>query len=112
MDLSQQVAAIAKNMGCAYTLKGEPMSHEKVFALTGLLPAFMRRADQLSTFCFGYGLGLTFDRAENTTLGVVVQMDTSVPMVLRLLCVTDILHEFMQQADSQEAISLDELLSD
>lgn len=112
MDLSGQVSAIAQNMGCQYTLRGEPISYEKAFSLTGLLPAILRRADQLCSFCLGYGLGLTFDRSENTTLGVTVQMDSVTPTVLRLLCITDILYEFMQQADSPQAIPLDELLSD
>ena len=39
-------------------------------------------------------------------------MDTVTPQVLRLLCITDVLHEFMQQAPSPTAISLDELMLD
>src|SRR5579872_848747 len=108
MSLSQQLSAIAQSMGCKYTVKGEPIGYDKVFSETGLLPAIMRRADQLCSFCMGYGLGLTFDRSESATLGVVVQMDATTPNVLRLLCVTDVLHEFMQQAPSPEAISLDD----
>lgn len=99
-------------MGCRYTIKGEPIAYEQVFSQTGLLPAIMRRADQLSSFCLGYGLGLTFERSENATLGVVVQMDTAVPEALRLLCATDVLHEFMHQAPSPDAIALDDLMLD
>ena len=112
MEFSKQVEGVAKEMGCTYTLKGEPITLEQVFSITGLLPAFLRRADQLCTFCLGYGLGLTFERSDGAKLGVVAQMDLTTPTTLRLLCVTDILYEFMQQAGGAENISLDELLSD
>ena len=112
MEITKQLAAIAESMGCRYTLKGEPIGYEQVFAPTGLLPAFMRRADQLCSFCLGYGLGLTFERAESGLLGVVVQFDKVVPEVLRLLCVTDVLYEFMHQSHSHEAIELDSLLQE
>ncbi len=112
MDFSKQLTTVAEAMGCKYTIKGNPVSYEHVFSTTGLLPAIMRRADQLSSFCLGYGLGLTFERSDSAQLGVVVQMDSSTPTVLRLLCATDVLHEFMQQAASKEAISLDDLMLD
>lgn len=99
-------------MGCRYLVKGEPIPMEKVFSPTGLLPAIMRRSDQLCSFCLGYGLGLTFERSDGAMLGVVLQMDDVTPNVLRLLCTTDVLHEFMQQAPSPDAISLDDLLLD
>lgn len=112
MSLSQQLSAIAEAMGCRYTVRGEPVAYSHVFSETGLLPAILRRADQLCSFCLGYGLGLTFERSESATLGVVVQMDAATPNVLRLLCATDVLHEFMQQAPSPDAISLDDLMTD
>ncbi len=112
MEISQQLAAIAKAMNCRYTLKGEPVSYEQVFSPTGLMPGIFRRADQLCSFCLGYGLGVTFDRSENATLGVVAQFDGTTPTVLRLLCATDVLHEFMQQAASPDVVSLDDLMMD
>jgi len=112
MDLPQYLAAVAKAMGCRYTLKGETIAHEQVFSQTGLLPAILRRADQLCSFCMGYGLGLTFERSESAQLGVVVQWDNTTPISLRLLCATDVLYEFLHQAPSPEAISLDDLLND
>lgn len=112
MNISEQLAAIAKGMGCRYTIKGEPIAYEQVFSPQGLLPAIFRRADQLSSFCLGYGLGLTFERSENATLGVVVIFDNNVPNVLRLLCATDVLHEFMQQSASHDVVSLDDLMLD
>lgn len=112
MDITQQLSAVAQAMGCHYTLKGDPIPYDKVFSPIGLLPAILRRADQLCSFCLGYGLGLTFERSDSATLGVVVQMDSTTPNVLRLLCILDVLYEFMQQAASPEAISLDELMLD
>jgi intracellular multiplication protein IcmS len=112
VEFSKQLECVAKEMGCRYTVKGEPMPLEQVFSITGLLPALLRRADQLCTFCLGYGLGVTFERSDAAKLGVVAQMDLTTPNILRLLCVTDILHEFMQQAAGADSISLDELLSD
>lgn len=112
MNLSQQLAAVATNMGCRYKVKGEPIAYEQVFSQTGLLPAIMRRADQLCSFCLGYGLGLTFDRSDSAMLGVVVQMDNTIPNILRLLCATDVLNEFMQQAPSPDSINLDDLMLD
>lgn len=99
-------------MGCRYTIKGEPVAYEHVFSPSGLLPAIFRRADQLCSFCLGYSLGLTFERSESATLGVVVQFDSLTPTVLRLLCATDVLHEFMQQSAAQDLVPLDDLMLD
>ena len=99
-------------MGCGYTVKTAPIAYEIVFAPTGLLPAILRRADQLCSFCLGYGLGLTFERSDSAMLGVVVLLDNATPTVLRLLTVTDVLFEFMQQAADPSAISLDDLMLD
>ncbi|HEV2524063.1 MAG TPA: type IV secretion IcmS family protein [Gammaproteobacteria bacterium] len=112
MDISTQLAAVAKAMGCQYTIKGEPVTYEHVFSTMGLLPAILRRADQLCSFCLGYGLGLTFERSESATLSVTVLFDPVTPTTLRLLCATDVLHEFMQQAPSPTKIALDDLMTD
>lgn len=112
LSIPEQLSAVAKAMGCQYTVRGEPIPHEKVFSPLGLLPSIMRRADQLCSFCMGYGLGLTFERSENAMLGAVVQFDTTTPNALRLLCATDVLYEFMQQASSQDSIPLDDLMLD
>lgn len=112
MDIPEQLIAVAKAMGCSYTVRGEPISFEQVFSPTGLLPAILRRADQLCSFCLGYGLGVTFERLETAMTGVVVQFDTVTPVVLRLLCATDVLYELMQQAASPDAIALDDLMTE
>jgi intracellular multiplication protein IcmS len=112
LSLSQQLITVAKAMGCRYTIRGEPIAYEQVFSETGLLPAILRRADQLCSFCLGYGLGLTFERSENSMLGIAIQLDAATPNVLRLLCATDVLYEFMHHAPSAELIPLDDLMAD
>lgn len=112
MDFPQQLAAVAKSMGWRYTVKGEPIAYEQVFSPVGLLPAIMRRADQLCSFCLGYGLGLTFERSETALLNVMVQWDKDTPASLRLLCATDVLYEFLHRDPTQATISLDDLMND
>lgn len=112
MDFSAHLKAISQSIGCQYTVKGEAISMDQVFSLTGLLPALMRRADQLCSFCMGYGLGLSFENVEAAKLGVTVRFDNNTPLVLRLLCVTDVLYEFINRAPSVNSVPLDDLMSD
>lgn len=112
LDFSAQLKAISQSIGCEYTVKGEPVSVDHVFSLTGLLPALLRRADQLCSFCLGYGLGLSFENGQAAKLGVVVRLDDHTPSVLRLLCVTDVLYEFINRASSVKNVPLDDLMSD
>lgn len=111
MEFSKQLGYVAKSLECSFTVKGQPISYEKVFSKDGLLPAFMRRADQLCSFCLGYGLGLNFE-SSGGMVGATVTMDDKVPTSLRLLCVTDVIIELMQNSPSSDVISLDELMVD
>lgn len=111
-DLVQQMVAIAAALECKFTLKGESISADKVFAREGLLPAIMRRADQLSSFCLGYGLGVTFEKADSAILGVTIEFDSKTANSLRLLCATDALIEIMQHSPTADATPLDSLLLD
>jgi len=111
-DIVQQLGAIAAALECKFMLKGESISIDKVFARTGLLPAFMRRADQLCSFCLGHGLGVTFEKADAAILGVSVDFDAATPSSLRLLCAADVLIEIMQQSPTHDVTTLDSLLLD
>jgi len=111
-NLQQRMITVSNSMGCKFFLKGEPIPTEKVFAPNGLLPAIMRRADQLCSFCLGSNLGATFERSEGTMLGVMVTLNDQVPMVLRILCATDILAELVQGSPSIKNISVDTLAAD
>lgn len=111
-DIALQVAAIAKELGCKFTIKGNVVNPVEIFAEKALLPAIMRRADQLCSFCLGYGLGVDFARADGTMLGVAVNFDDKGASALRLLCAADVLVEIVQNSPNPEEVALDELMLD
>lgn len=112
MDMSEYVGKIARTMGARFVLNGRPMTIEEVFAPTGLLPAIARRADQLSSLCLGYGIGISFEEAEGSILGVKVIFDDITPNVLRMLCITDVLAELVQATPKGDMTPLDQLMYD
>ena len=112
MQISDQLVAIAKVLRCSFTLKDQPVSLERVFSEDGLLPAIMKRADQLCSFCLGYGLGVSFEDVQSGLLGARVKFDEATPNALRLLCAADVLVELMQNSPSREITPLDDLLYD
>ena len=111
-EIVHQIAAIAKALECNFTLNGESISIEKAFSKQGLLPAIMRKADQLCSFCLGYNLGLTFEKIDGALLGVRVEFDKATSNALRLLCVADVIIEIIQHAPSPDIVPLDELMVD
>ena len=112
MDMSQQICKIVKVMGARFSLNGRPMTIDEVFAPAGLLPAIARRADQLCSLCLGYGIGVTFEEAEGSTLGVRVVFDDITPNILRMLCITDVVYELTQSTPRGEMTALDQLMYD
>ena len=112
MEVSDLIIKVARTMGARFSLNGRPMTAEEVFAPTGLLPAIARRADQLSSLCLGYGIGATFEETEGTVLGVKVVFDDITPNALRVLCMTDVLHELVQSSQRGEMTALDQLMYD
>jgi intracellular multiplication protein IcmS len=112
MDIGKQMCAIAKAMRVNFSFNDRPMTHKEVFAYNGLLPAISRRADQLCSLCLGYSLGLTFDEAEESVLGIKVTFDDVTPNSLRLLCLMDVLNELVQSSSNKELVALDELMYD
>src|SRR5436190_8416661 len=112
VDIGQQMVRAARLMNAQFSLNGRPMTMEEVFNPTGLLPGIARRADQLSSLCLGYGIGVTFEEAEGTPLGVKVIFDEITPNVLRLLTMIDVLNELMKATPRGEVTALDQLLYD
>ena len=112
MDIAQQIIKVVRVMGVRFSLNGRPMTAEEVFAPTGLLPGISRRADQLCSLCLGYGIGVTFEEAEGSVLGVKVIFDDITPNVLRMLCITDVIHELTQSTPRGEMTPLDQLMYD
>lgn len=111
-DVKKQLVSIAKTLRANFCLNGKMITPEEVFVETGLLPAIARRADQLSSLCMGYGIGVTFEDDQNTLLGVRVSFDDTTPNTLRLLCLSDVLCELIQTSPSRDVTPLDSLLSD
>jgi intracellular multiplication protein IcmS len=112
VDFGKTLGLVAQEMKIGFTLHDKTIAIDSVFADTGLLPAFLRRADQLCNFCMGYGLGLTFDPAENSQLGIKVVFNNEVPNVLRLMCAVEILFELAEAARNRTSIPLDDLMYD
>lgn len=111
-DIRKNMALIAAAMNAKFYLNDRFVTFEEVFSDTGLLPAIARRADQLCSLCLGYGLGVTFDEAENAILGSRVIFDEVTPNVLRLLCMADVINELIQGGPSRDYTPLDELMYD
>lgn len=112
MELKDGLSRIAKNLDINFTLSGRPLIYSEVFSDMGLLPAIAKRADQLCSLCLGYGIGVTFTEAEGSRLGIKSVFDEATPIVLRYLCITDVLYEMMRMSPSPNQISLDELMYD
>lgn len=112
MEIGKDLALISREMNVSFTLTGKPIPAEEVFLNNNLLPAIIRRADQLCSFCLGYGLGITFDEASDARLGVYVKFDNVVPYVLRIMCATEILYELMESSPDRTVIALDDLMYD
>lgn len=112
MDISVELAKVVRLMGGRFSLNGRPMTVDEVLAPSGLLPAIARRADQLSSLCLGYGIGVTFEEAEGSTLGVRAVFDDITPNVLRLLCMADVMNELMQNTPGGDMAPLDQLMYD
>lgn len=110
--LTQKLIKVGKSLNTRFTLHSKPLAWEEIFSDTGLLPAIARRADQLCSLCLGYGLGVSFDQAEGTVLGIKAKFDESTPSTLRVLCIIDVLQEIIKNSRSPGDVSLDELMYD
>ncbi len=112
MDFTTKLPKLARVLKANFTLNDRPIGYTEVFADVGLLPAIARRADQLCSLCMGYGIGVTFEEAEKSTLGTRVIFDEITPNVIRLLCIADVISELMHAAPSLDVTPLDELMYD
>lgn len=111
-NISTSMSLIAATLHAKFYLNDRFVSFDEVFSDKGLLPALTKRADQLCSLCLGYGLGATYDEAEEALLGIRVVFDEVTPNVLRLLCITDVVSELIQGGPSKDYTPLDELMYD
>ncbi len=112
MELQQRLEAIARETKKTFTLKGRPISYAEMFANSGILPGLAKRADQLSSLCLGYGLGIKLEDDSDALLGAKVQFDQYTPDILRLFCIVDSLYDLIRMSPSSNEVPLDELLYD
>ncbi len=110
MNLTKYLCSLTESLNCKFTLRGQAVPTEKLFADTGLLPGLLRKADQLSQFCLGHDLGIRFEDAPGTMLGNKAELNDKISDGLRLLCLLDVMMEIIYAAPSREAVPLDELL--
>lgn len=111
-ELIKQIHQIAKTLGAKFTFNDKAISIEDALSDTGLLPAISRRADQLCSLCLGYGIGISFEEAEKTTLGVKVVFDDVTPNSLRYVCIADVIAELINASPNKPVTPLDELMYD
>ena len=95
-----------------FSLNGSQMQVEEVFKEDGMLPAIAKRADQLSSLCLGYGIGVKFEDLKESKLGMKVIFDDITPNVLRYLTILDVVNELMRNKDHAGLTPLDELMYD
>ena len=112
MDIQDKLINMARALNASFTLNDKPITMREVFDDGGLLPAIARRADQLCSLCLGYGIGISFEEADKSVLGVRVIFDEVTPNVLRFLCITDVLAELIKSGPTPEVTPLDELMYD
>ena len=111
-ELVDKLKIITKKLNTTFTLKGRPLSLDELFSEAGVLPGLARRADQLSSLCLGYGLGVKLEDEEKGLLGKKVKFDEFTPEIIRIFCIIDVIHEFVRSAPMKGEVSVDELLYD
>lgn len=112
MSIQNQLITISKAMNVIFTLNDQKISYEEVFKDSGMLPALARRADQLSSLCLGYGIGVSFDEHEQSRLGTRVVFDDVTPDIIRVLCIVDVIFELLKSSVEKDRVALDELMYD
>ncbi len=112
MSISEIIVRITNDINTTFILNDKPIKSKEALSEKGLLPAIARRADQMLTLCVGYGIGISFDEADNSILGVKVIFDNVTPESLRILCILDVVMDIIEYSEDKQKVPLDELLYD
>lgn len=110
--VTQFCCRFSESMAMQFVLRDRKVAYEEIFSSRGLLPAMCKRADQLCSLCFGYGIGVEFENEKRSMLGTAVIFNDSTPLIIRLACIVDVISELYYSAPSRKETCLDELLSD
>ncbi len=106
------MALVADRMQLKFTINNKPLTSMEVFAEHGMFPAIIKRADQLSHFVLGTGLGIQVEQAGSSMMGTKAVMDDSVSNAYRIMCMTEILCELMESSPNPKQLALDNLMYD
>ncbi len=114
MTITEYFVQIAKLLNCKFEMHGNIIAAEKVFAPEGMLPAFFKRAENLSIFVLNKPLGLSFEKVTTGggMGGLKVSWDESTPNSYRILCLLDIFVELLKESGAKKIVRLDSLLYD
>jgi len=112
MTVSEYLVQASRLLHCKFEIYGNSVTADKVFADDGMLPAFFKRAENLSLFVLNKPLGLNFEKVSQSMNGTRVRCDDTVPNSYRILCLLDILIELLHESGPQKIIRLDPLLYD
>jgi intracellular multiplication protein IcmS len=108
--LSNALITYSTSQNIDFTLRGSNITYEEVFSPVGLLPAMAKRADQIASLCFGYGIGVDLPKQEKTTAGYTLTIRENAPPFIIALCVFDVLEEIIKNASNKQKVALDDLL--
>ena len=112
LEISSLLESVTEKIDAKFMLKGSKVSYKDMFSSNGLLPGLARRADQLSSLCLGYGIGIKIEDDDKAMLGYKVSFDEFTPNSLRIFCILDILCEIVRMSPTKGEVSLDELMYD
>ena len=112
MQINRLLELIAEKLEVKFTFNHSKITPREIFAADGLLPGLARRADQLSSLCLGYGIGIKVEDEDKALLGSKVSFDEFTPNSLRIFCIIDILCELVRMSPTKGEVSLDELMYD
>lgn len=112
MDIYKCMALVADQMQLKFTMNNKPLTSIEVFAEHGMFPAIIKRADQLSCFCLGTGLGIKVEQAATSMMGTRAVMDDTVSNAYRIMCMTEILCELIESSPNPKLLALDNLMYD
>ena len=112
MDIYKVLSLVIDKIDVTFTLNNKPISSEEICKPTGLFPALIRRADQLSSFCLKHGLGVKFDKASDTTIGITANLDDTISNAFRIMCITEIVYEIIEASPNKKQVALDHLMYD
>lgn len=110
MQLNKALIKLFREQGVNFTLNERFISLEDVFSETGLMPAIAKRADSLCHLCLNYGMGVRYEEDDSAIFKEKIIFDDSTPNSVRMLCIMDVLYDFVAASPSRDQASLDDLL--